>query len=87
MTARSIEEFLASLERRGAEEDEQERELLGAAQERISAVRSAVAAGAKLRAAAEQDSAAHPRRRFCTQCGARLAAGNRFCTKCGSPVE
>lgn len=87
MSARSIEEFLASLEQRGAEEDEQERKLLGSAEEGISALRSAASAASKLKAATEPGSMARSRRRFCTRCGTRLATGNKFCTQCGNPVE
>lgn len=87
MSERSIEEFLAALEERGAEQDEHERMLLGSLDEGISAVRSAASMVSKLKSASESPSARKQRPRFCGHCGAPLAAEHTFCTQCGKPIE
>jgi hypothetical protein len=87
MSERSIEEFLAALEARAAEEDERERELLESSGVEISAVRSAVSAMSRPKSTSQDASAKKQRPRFCGHCGASLAAEHSFCTQCGQPIE
>ena len=99
MPERSLEEFLAALERQAEEDDEAERSLLSpptrgaqTSGQRPPVDNALEQATTKLRAEnlpgmVEAAAAQSKRPKFCRHCGAKLKPEGRFCTKCGQPIE
>ncbi|MBN1246064.1 MAG: zinc ribbon domain-containing protein [Anaerolineae bacterium] len=95
MTEQSIADFLAELDARAAERDEEERALLTPPRQ-LGAIGKTVVAGvaAGLRQQIQNapttrltDTTSSERPKFCRHCGAALKPEGRFCTKCGEPIE
>ena len=81
MTERSLADFLAALEQRAVEDDEDERTLLAAVPaEAVIGVARTIIDGPP------QAPVTKPRPKFCRQCGTELQPQWRFCTKCGATL-